>query len=175
MLQVALRGSAARATLWRSSCIPSLSFKPFSIRTGNTATIHTSALANLAGNLRQSCRQAPIRITFSAQWTTTRGLQTRFFSSNNAHMVEDVLPVLPPRSVGSWLMVSSTLVFAIIVVGGVTRLTESGLSITEWKPVTGVLPPLTHEEWLVEFDKYKGTPEFKMYVSSYCKESHCTQ
>jgi len=60
-------------------------------------------------------------------------------------------------------MVSSTLVFAIIVVGGITRLTESGLSITEWRPVTGILPPLTDEEWVVEFDKYKGTPEFKMY------------
>lgn len=63
-------------------------------------------------------------------------------------------------------MVSSTLVFAIIVVGGITRLTESGLSITEWRPVTGILPPLTHEEWVVEFEKYKGTPEFKMLNSS---------
>jgi len=63
-------------------------------------------------------------------------------------------------------MVSSTLVFAIIVVGGITRLTESGLSITEWRPVTGILPPLTHEEWVLEFDKYKNTPEFKMLNSS---------
>ena len=62
-------------------------------------------------------------------------------------------------------MVSSTLVFAIVVVGGVTRLTESGLSITEWRPITGVLPPLSEAEWEAEFEKYKQTPEFKMYVS----------
>jgi cytochrome c oxidase assembly protein subunit 15 len=72
-------------------------------------------------------------------------------------------------------MVSSTLVFAIIIVGGITRLTESGLSITEWRPVTGILPPLTHEEWVVEFDKYKGTPEFKMYVFTYRQRFHNTQ
>jgi len=63
-------------------------------------------------------------------------------------------------------MISSTLVFAIVVVGGVTRLTESGLSITEWRPITGVLPPLSREEWVAEFEKYKATPEFKLYVPS---------
>ena len=73
------------------------------------------------------------------------------------------LPTLPPLSVGKWLMASSVLVLGVIVVGGVTRLTESGLSITEWRPVTGILPPLSHEEWLAEFEKYKGTPEFKLY------------
>ena len=58
------------------------------------------------------------------------------------------------------------LVFAVIVVGGVTRLTESGLSITEWKPISGTVPPLNQEEWMVEFEKYKATPEFKLYVVS---------
>lgn len=64
-------------------------------------------------------------------------------------------------------MVSSTLVFAIIVVGGVTRLTESGLSITEWKPVTGIIPPLAQEDWEEEFTKYKATPEFKLLNHSF--------
>lgn len=59
-------------------------------------------------------------------------------------------------------MASSTLVFAIIVVGGVTRLTESGLSITEWRPITGILPPLSADDWEEEFTKYKATPEFKL-------------
>jgi cytochrome c oxidase assembly protein subunit 15 len=45
-------------------------------------------------------------------------------------------------------------------VGGVTRLTESGLSITEWRPLTGTLPPMSEEEWMVEFEKYKNTPEY---------------
>jgi hypothetical protein len=72
------------------------------------------------------------------------------------------LPILPPPSVSRWLMLSSVLVFGVIVVGGVTRLTESGLSITEWRPITGILPPLTHKEWMVEFEKYRATPEFKL-------------
>ena len=61
-------------------------------------------------------------------------------------------------------MGSAGLVFAVIVVGGVTRLTESGLSITEWKPISGTIPPLNQEEWMAEFEKYKATPEFKLYV-----------
>ena len=72
------------------------------------------------------------------------------------------LPILPSPAVGRWLLLSSLLVLGVIVVGGVTRLTESGLSITEWRPITGILPPLSHTEWMVEFDKYKETPEFKL-------------
>jgi hypothetical protein len=74
------------------------------------------------------------------------------------------LPPLSPPSVSSWLLFSSLLVFGIIVVGGVTRLTESGLSITEWRPITGTIPPLSQDEWEDEFDKYKATPEFKLCV-----------
>jgi cytochrome c oxidase assembly protein subunit 15 len=62
-------------------------------------------------------------------------------------------------------LLSSVLVLAVIVVGGVTRLTESGLSITEWRPITGVLPPLSRAEWEDEFEKYKATPEFRLCVS----------
>ena len=47
------------------------------------------------------------------------------------------------------------------MVGGATRLTESGLSIVEWKPVTGVLPPLSQEAWQAEFDKYKTIPQYR--------------
>jgi len=53
------------------------------------------------------------------------------------------------------------LVALIIVIGGATRLTNSGLSITEWAPIRGVLPPFTHEAWLAEFEKYKLIPEFE--------------
>lgn len=52
------------------------------------------------------------------------------------------------------------LVIGMIVLGGATRLTNSGLSITEWRPITGALPPLSHEAWLSEFEKYKQIPEF---------------
>lgn len=71
-------------------------------------------------------------------------------------------PVLAPPAVGHWLIGCAGLVFAIVVVGGITRLTESGLSIVEWRPVTGILPPLSEAEWEEEFTKYKATPEFKL-------------
>lgn len=65
-----------------------------------------------------------------------------------------------------WLVVLFLMVAAMIVVGGLTRLTESGLSITEWKPLTGVLPPLTEADWTAEFDKYKATPQFALVNST---------
>ena len=66
-----------------------------------------------------------------------------------------------PVAIANWLMGVALLVVLIVVVGGITRLTESGLSITEWKPVTGALPPLGHAEWVAEFTRYKGTTEFQ--------------
>ena len=100
------------------------------------------------------------QLTLGAKATRPRAFDPRFFSSNAAATAE--LPVLSPPPVAGWLIFSSVLVFAVIVVGGVTRLTESGLSITEWKPITGVIPPLSQAEWEEEFTKYKATPEFKL-------------
>ena len=102
-------------------------------------------------------------LTFRAA-APRRAFDPRFFSSNAAEIPASSLPVLSPPAVGGWLLGSAILVFAVIVVGGVTRLTESGLSITEWRPIAGVLPPLSRAEWEGEFDKYKATPEFKLYV-----------
>ena len=65
------------------------------------------------------------------------------------------------KSVESWLLLMIVLVAAMIVVGGATRLTNSGLSITEWAPIRGALPPLSNEAWLAEFEKYKLIPEFE--------------
>ena len=65
-----------------------------------------------------------------------------------------------PTALITWLMCAAALVFAMVVVGGITRLTESGLSITEWKPITGALPPLNEASWLSEFEKYKQIPEY---------------
>ena len=65
------------------------------------------------------------------------------------------------RSVAAWLLVCCALVFAIVVVGGVTRLTHSGLSITEWQPIVGTLPPLTDADWNDAFSKYQLTPEYR--------------
>ena len=55
-----------------------------------------------------------------------------------------------------WLFAVAALVFAMVLIGGATRLTESGLSITQWKPVTGVIPPLNAADWQAEFDRYKA-------------------
>ena len=65
------------------------------------------------------------------------------------------------RAVRLWLLAVAALIFAMVLVGGATRLTESGLSITEWQPVTGVLPPLTDAGWNAEFDKYKAIPQYQ--------------
>lgn len=70
------------------------------------------------------------------------------------------MPKADPRRLASWLFAVAALVFAIVVVGGITRLTESGLSITEWKPVSGVIPPLNEAQWIAEFEKYQRIPEY---------------
>jgi cytochrome c oxidase assembly protein subunit 15 len=66
-----------------------------------------------------------------------------------------------PRWVPIWLFVMVVLVMVMVVVGGATRLTNSGLSITEWAPIRGALPPLSEAQWLSEFEKYKQIPEFE--------------
>src|ERR1700727_1077328 len=64
------------------------------------------------------------------------------------------------RAVRFWLIAVAGLVFLMVLVGGATRLTESGLSITKWKPITGILPPLNGAEWQAEFDRCKQIPQF---------------
>lgn len=65
------------------------------------------------------------------------------------------------KGVAYWLLFCGVSVFGIVVLGGLTRLTESGLSITEWKPITGALPPRSQEDWEKEFALYQQSPEFK--------------
>jgi cytochrome c oxidase assembly protein subunit 15 len=65
------------------------------------------------------------------------------------------------RTVAIWLLAVAALVFAMVVVGGVTRLTRSGLSIVEWNPVMGAIPPIGEQQWLEEFGKYQQTPEYQ--------------
>ncbi len=60
-----------------------------------------------------------------------------------------------------WLFLMAALVFAMVIVGGATRLTESGLSITEWQPILGAIPPLSEADWLAAFEKYKLIPQYQ--------------
>ncbi|AVO36463.1 heme A synthase [Pukyongiella litopenaei] len=66
------------------------------------------------------------------------------------------------RAIRAWLVVIFALVVAMIVVGGLTRLTESGLSITEWRPVTGAIPPMTESDWQAEFEKYRQIDQWRI-------------
>ena len=70
-------------------------------------------------------------------------------------------PPPPARSVAGWLFLCSALVFAMVLLGGATRLTESGLSMVTWKPLTGWLPPFGDRDWAILFDAYRETPEFR--------------
>jgi cytochrome c oxidase assembly protein subunit 15 len=65
-----------------------------------------------------------------------------------------------PLAMARWLWVVATMIAGIVVIGGITRLTESGVSITEWKPVSGILPPLSDAAWQAEYDAYRLTPQF---------------
>ncbi|HEX6660629.1 MAG TPA: COX15/CtaA family protein [Sphingomicrobium sp.] len=65
-----------------------------------------------------------------------------------------------PLALARLLFLVAFMVFAMVVVGGITRLTESGLSITQWNPITGAVPPLSHSDWVRAFDLYKATPEY---------------
>jgi cytochrome c oxidase assembly protein subunit 15 len=65
------------------------------------------------------------------------------------------------RQVATWLLFCAAVVFGMILLGGVTRLTHSGLSMVEWKPLMGVIPPLTEQDWQATFEKYKQFPEYQ--------------
>ncbi|MEL7041328.1 MAG: COX15/CtaA family protein [Pseudomonadota bacterium] len=73
----------------------------------------------------------------------------------------DATSPVAARWIQRWLIVIGLMVYAMILIGGATRLTDSGLSITEWAPIKGTLPPLSDATWLSEFEKYKATAEFQ--------------
>ncbi|RYY22672.1 MAG: heme A synthase, partial [Chitinophagaceae bacterium] len=66
------------------------------------------------------------------------------------------------KAVATWIYIGIFMLLIQVILGGITRLTGSGLSITEWNVVTGTLPPLTESRWLEEFGKYKATPQFRL-------------
>ncbi|KAF8941781.1 Cytochrome c oxidase assembly protein cox15, partial [Haplosporangium bisporale] len=86
---------------------------------------------------------------------------TASLSSTTAAAVAAPEIVVKPI-VGWWMMTISAMTFGIVVVGGMTRLTESGLSIVEWNLIKGMKPPRSQAEWEEEFEKYKQFPEYKI-------------
>ena len=71
------------------------------------------------------------------------------------------VPEFRVRAVRQWLLAAAAMIFLTLVVGGATRLTVSGLSIVEWQPVAGVLPPLSETAWQAEFEKYQAIPQYR--------------
>jgi cytochrome c oxidase assembly protein subunit 15 len=67
-----------------------------------------------------------------------------------------------PRPIAAWLITIAVMVFIMIVVGGITRLTESGLSMVRWEPISGAIPPLNEADWQAEFDHYRATPQYQL-------------
>jgi cytochrome c oxidase assembly protein subunit 15 len=66
-----------------------------------------------------------------------------------------------PRAIAGWLLVVAVLVFLMVVVGGITRLTESGLSMVRWEPISGAIPPRNEADWVKEFEHYKASPQYQ--------------
>ncbi|CAG8978451.1 hypothetical protein HYALB_00013279 [Hymenoscyphus albidus] len=91
-----------------------------------------------------------------------KALSQSILSDSKSQAKKQFFPAVTAKPVAYWLLASAASVFGIVVFGGLTRLTESGLSITEWKPVTGSLPPLSPADWDSEFEKYRASPEFKL-------------
>jgi cytochrome c oxidase assembly protein subunit 15 len=75
-----------------------------------------------------------------------------------------------PGAVANWLLIGVGMLIIQILLGGITRLTGSGLSITEWNIITGTLPPLNQQQWLLEFGKYQSTPQFQLLNADFTLE-----
>lgn len=138
------------------------------------ATPKPSKFSSLVANFRfhstlssrsnsTSTSSFPSDIQLSTSSKLTKSLSRHSVKSSTSKNPQNV--IISHKSVGYWLIGVSGLVFGIVVIGGLTRLTESGLSITEWKPVTGTIPPLNEAQWEEEFTKYKESPEFKQLNS----------
>jgi cytochrome c oxidase assembly protein subunit 15 len=94
-------------------------------------------------------------------------IQSRFMTSTSTSAEAASAAAIASKQVSKpavayWLYFNAGMVFAIVVVGGLTRLTESGLSITEWNVISGMKPPRSEAEWIEEFEKYKQYPEYKL-------------
>src|SRR5690349_9655166 len=117
-------------------------------------------MADMSGSWRvargkgRTIRGAPIQS--STPWARAQtAFNTGFMTDSSAQQAPHA------AAVRWWLIVVAALIAIMVLVGGATRLTESGLSIVEWKPVTGALPPLSETEWTAAFEAYKKIPQFQ--------------
>ncbi|KAL2019902.1 hypothetical protein VTK56DRAFT_9077 [Thermocarpiscus australiensis] len=115
----------------------------------HATTESKSPIELLSSNLEAGAQSAPQKLASQS-------------SSRSSSSSSSSFPETNAKVVGYWLIGSAASVFGIVVFGGLTRLTESGLSITEWRPVTGSLPPMSAADWESEFEKYRASPEYKL-------------
>ncbi|ORZ06353.1 COX15/CtaA family [Lobosporangium transversale] len=94
--------------------------------------------------------------------STSHSAANTAVSATSASVAKATPDVVVKPIVGYWMLTISAMTFGIVVVGGMTRLTESGLSIVEWNLIKGMKPPRSQEEWNEEFEKYKQFPEYKI-------------
>ncbi len=123
-----------------------------------------AATTNAFQTMRFYNSTAPLKTMAAATGTPLTGLSQTINQTPKAAK-KSFFPNTSSKGVAYWLLGSAASVFGIVVFGGLTRLTESGLSITEWKPVTGSRPPMNLEDWTAEFDRYRASPEFKLLNS----------
>ena len=84
------------------------------------------------------------------------------FAIARAMLARPDVPQPRPRALGAWLVAVAALIVLMVVVGGITRLTESGLSMVRWEPISGAVPPLGEADWQAEFDYYRATPQYQL-------------
>lgn len=101
-----------------------------------------------------------VSLSGRSQWFNNRAMTAAGIDTQDPLVARDKA-LRDRKAIRVWLYVVLLAVFALVVVGGATRLTESGLSITEWKPIHGVIPPLSDAEWQEEFAKYKQIPQYE--------------
>ena len=129
-----------------------ISFRKMPLSRGK---IHFAPRASCFALYRVACRQRAGHL----------GVVMATLAAQDPAVGERLISQNRPLTIARWLELVATFVVLIVLVGGITRLTESGLSITEWELATGILPPLTEASWQAEFLKYKATPEYRLEAS----------
>lgn len=109
--------------------------------------------------LKKSVKKAAIKKPPTKK-TSSPSLKRATKESTNQALTHVQRPANPLRPVGLWLLITAFFVLCMGVIGAITRLTESGLSIVVWEPVTGAIPPLNEQQWLEAFDQYRTSPEY---------------
>ncbi|KAI9359262.1 cytochrome oxidase assembly protein-domain-containing protein [Zopfochytrium polystomum] len=146
----------AACSLRTKASTPTPNQTPATPTTRRSANSFVSSSHTANSQLAVNLTAAPIRTAHAAAAVGTTEEEPASYARESESSTQT------KRIVGYWYLLSGSLVFIIVAVGGLTRLTESGLSIVEWNLIKGMKPPRSQEEWEAEFEKYKQFPEYKL-------------